>query len=942
MSNDAWGAEAVRRAARWLPHQGPLEVFVHHNTLSELENRPFSEALEEARAVLGARVRLSEPELRRMLADGHIAARDLDDVFDETFRAPEEPDPVGLPAWRPLARGLLWHGLDDVHWRVRAFRVAEGQPDPVVAGLPPDARAVLVEGARRVFAADLPLAIELLTGTAEPERQRSRLREQHALSDATEALATCASDERRAAELGLGLLTGLARRHLPPRVPRPPIDRTSVVDAVDEVLLPVVAAVLDLGQARVRPRGELFDLGLAAARRSSLWRSMAPLVGPDAERTVVLALDAATPEDREDAVLRVLLQRPGWAGAVARREHDRHDVSLLDYAALRLALTVAACRTEELDPASVLARPEAPGPGRGTRAGRVAQLLALHHVGPDAALRLPEASWAAAEQALERYDTHWRARILQEARERTHRRTWLTALSTAPAAKVEGRPRLDALCCIDDREESFRRALEEVAGPAVRTFGVAGHFGLNVRFRGATDVRPAARHPVALRSTHRLEERALGAPGRLRPLAGGLSTGVERGGIGPIGGWVASLVAGWPALGALAARVVAPGWTDAASRRWSARLLPPPPSELVVMRVDDRGDLPLGFDADEAAERVGGLLHTIGLGADAAPVVLVLGHRSTSRNNPFASAYECGACGGTPGGENARAFARMANDPEVRARLAASGLELPADTVFVGGVHDTATDEVFTDAPLPDELGAWLARAADRDADERARRFLSEPEGGAFDASGARGRGADPSEVRPEYCHATNAVFVVGPRTATRHLFLDRRALLHSYAPEGDPDGSALQRVLGAAVPVCAGINLEYWFSRVDNGRFGAGTKLPHNVIGLHGLLEGTSGDLRTGLPLQTVEIHEPVRLLVVVHAPRDRVIGALAALPDVERLVRNAWVFLAAIDADGTWEWRDGTFHPATLGEPPPTTRSSTTWFRGRHDALGVARIAP
>src|SRR5437762_965210 len=64
-------------------------------------------------------------------------------------------------------------------------------------------------------------------------------------------------------------------------------------------------------------------------------------------------------------------------------------------------------------------------------------------------------------------------------------------------------------------------------------------------------------------------------------------------------------------------------------------------------------------------------------------------------------------------------------------------------------------------------------------------------------------------------------------------LFLDRRAFLVSYDPVRDDDGAVLARIMEAAVPVVAGISLEYYFGYVDPTGYGCGTKLPHNVTSL-------------------------------------------------------------------------------------------------------------
>jgi uncharacterized protein YbcC (UPF0753/DUF2309 family) len=485
--------------------------------------------------------------------------------------------------------------------------------------------------------------------------------------------------------------------------------------------------------------------------------------------------------------------------------------------------------------------------------------------------------------------------ILQEAAERAAQRA-LAETFAAPAPKASAsRPALQAAFCIDVRSEVFRRALEGV-NPGIQTLGFAGFFGLTASHRRfASDVQelrlPVLLNPglttcsggpesAAADQSARFTARAKRAWGRFKLAAVSSFAFVEA--TGPI--YFGKLL------------------SDALGRRGA--LIPNDPAP----RLDPALDLGTRTNAAET------VLRAMSLTTNFAKLVLLAGHGANVVNNPHASALHCGACGGYSGEVNARLLAALLNDPEVRAGLAPQGIEIPADTLFLGALHDTTTDRItlyaddYPSAAHHDDfekVRVWLAAAGKLARGERALRLPR-----AANESAIPKRSRDWAETRPEWALAGCKAFIAAPRTRTAAKSLEGRAFLHDYDWRQDKSFGVLELILTAPVVVASWISLQYYGSTVAPEVFGGGNKLLHNVTGGIGVVEGNGGLMRAGLPWQSVHdgecfAHEPLRLSVCIEAPREAMTDILKRHAGVCALFDNRWMHLFALDEDGRMAWR-------------------------------------
>ena len=901
--------------------QGPIGVFVHHNTLHAFENLPFEEAVLDASELFGAEPYMAEAAYRAELARGRIRMEDIEAVLAG------EPDADVFPGLtrRSLRKAMMTPGVREFDAGTILWRAEQGD-------LAKDFRR---KALRSLFNA-------CLARMAAPEVEPPERRPADAIIHPW-LIRLCS----------VFLDQGMTYWPLPHR-------EKGFYESVRRLLA---------------PGGCIFPLYLTGLDKEL--RRQTDL-GFSASDAVLDCLDAQNAGEHEwsEVIEAELLALPGWAGFMRRLEqepqlapHVAVPCSLMDFLAVRLTMARVVSRegAGEASPAeSPLKTQER---RRLSLAARIYDAARVVSLSSDEVAGLSDTEWAAFVSEVRTWNGLERRRIFQLAYERWHEREILSGLASHREYRGlherSGRPAAQVFFCIDEREESMRRALEEV-DPEVETFGAAGYFGVAVDYKGIDDAHGASYCPVVIRPEHAVREQPKKEDRELhrrrqwrRRLMGLLKRSALTSSRTLVRGWVSTAALGVLSSVPLVGHLLAPR-RYAQLREWMNKaFLPEPRTELTLMRNTMKSHsavkgLLTGFAAEEKTERVASVLRPVGLVRGFARVVVILGHGSTSLNNPHESAHDCGACGGRRGGPNARLFAAMANRPEVRELLRVRGIDIPEDTWFVGGYHDTCSDDVelydLEDVPTTHEsdvrrIEASLEEARAHNAKERSRRFESSPVHASPMAAlrHVEERSEHLAEPRPEYGHCTNAVCIVGRRSLTRGLFLDRRAFLTSYDASQDPDDRNLAAVLAAAIPVCAGINLEYYFSFVDNDRYGCGTKLPHNVTGLVGVMDGHASDLRTGLPWQMVEIHEPVRMLFVIETTPERLMHVLDASASLKRLVENRWIRVATIDPDRgrVHVWRDKGFEE--FGQPLerlPVVFSSAEWYEGKLEHLPMAWI--
>lgn len=487
------------------------------------------------------------------------------------------------------------------------------------------------------------------------------------------------------------------------------------------------------------------------------------------------------------------------------------------------------------------------------------------------------------------------------ANEALYQKDLVKKLQILNAPKEKTRACAQLIFCIDVRSEPFRRALESQGN--YETYGFAGFFGVPVSIENTVTDESYASCPVLLKPAHKVVEypncvrrsyknryKKLKSIKKLyRSLKYTFATPFSL--VETVG--IASGL--WMAL-----KSFAPRWSAIIQSTFKRVIIP----DYKVK--PDIQTIPFEQQVSYAAN----VLKIMGLTNEFAELVVLCGHGSTSQNNAYATALDCGACGGHHGAPNARILAAILNSKNVRKCLKEQNIEIPEDTSFIAAEHNTTTDEVELYDDNEKKPCALKIKSLQQDL-QKARNannlWRSKEMGIQTDIKYAKKltdlRAKDWAQVRPEWGLARNASLIVGPRWLTQNIDLEGRSFLHSHEWEKDIDGASLTTILTAPMVVAQWINAQYFFSTLDNVAFGGGNKITKNVIGKIGIMQGNASDLMYGLPLQSVfksdnkAYHQSLRLTVIVYAPQSHINSIIKQQSILQKLFGNGWVHMICYD---------------------------------------------
>lgn len=633
-------------------------------------------------------------------------------------------------------------------------------------------------------------------------------------------------------------------------------------------------------------------------------------------------------QDQRNYLLLSLLELRGWAGMVNKFETEPHliprfapKVELIDYCIIYITLekSIVAHLMKKYQWTTLPL-------GKQNAEGIFLTLEQKTFVLDQIAQLLPQILIQQKHEILERliivtleFDKLARTLIWQRAFDFYTRDHFLNTFASYQkvlkiADKKIMKPEVQYFFCIDDREESIRRNLEEI-NPRAKTYGVVGFFGIDMKFRSLAHPQEITQCPPVINpSKIVIEDLSSDFSHRVsmmeneRTRYGRSHMKFYYNSRGSFSSAFFTFVSGPLTTLVLIARVFFPHLALTLAKKLKGLLVTEYQTEIRLTPSEDEQGVKYGYSVDEMAEIVMTILKFAGTLDHFSQFVFMIAHGGTSSNNPFKNAYGCGACSGKAGIPNAQTYCSMANKPEVRAKLKEKfSIVIPDNTYFIASYHDTSSDQIsiFNEKIIRQEdratftkLKEDLIKAAKVNSLERCRNFESAnhihtPEA-AFNH--VNDRATSLAEPRPEYGHTNNSICIIGRRELTKNLYLDRRSFLTSYDATTDPEGTTLLQVMAGAVPVCGGINLDYYFSRIDNERYGSGTKLPLNVSSLLGVMTGGCSDLRIGLAQQMVELHEPVRITMMIEALPEMIKKHIDGNARQKKMAYNGWLHLVAI----------------------------------------------
>jgi len=650
------------------------------------------------------------------------------------------------------------------------------------------------------------------------------------------------------------------------------------MEAVNRESIKWLQAFFDDGQATIkmplRANGfyaaykelVIFDKSIGFDKNTKKWLKSLP-ESPEAAIAECLLKLSIAKEERAEFLTLILTTLPGWAAHIKYRtdwceaepQHP-HAVTEADYLAVRLIITC-------------LLWPDAK------------ELIKWHEKAKEKAKSVKNIV-----SNIEKSEENYRAPLLKELMEQAK------YLKTNPKT-----PDAQLVFCIDVRSEPFRKSLESTG--SYETYGFAGFFGVPIRVEDETTGESYASCPVLLQPKHNIKESPCSTDCKSD------KAGYERISAGKR--FYQSLKYNFTTPFALVETL------GLASGVWTAmRSFAPNLAEKLKIAASNALRKPVSKDVsldnitlEQQCGYAEGVLNAIGLTSNFAPLIVFCGHGSTTQNNAYATALDCGACGGRHGASNAKVLAKIMNNPKVREYLATKDIDIPLGTLFIASEHNTTTDEVEIYADLVNDL-SYLGKIVSLKEDfEVAKEANSQWRSAQMGVSGGSKetltRSKDWAQVRAEWGLAKNAAFIIAPRDLTRNINLQGRSFLHSYDYKQDPNGASLTAILTAPMVVAEWINTQYLFSTLDNIAYGGGSKVTKNITGKIGIMQGNASDLMHGLPLQSVyssdtdSYHEAQRLMTVVYAPRKKIETIIAEQEVLKKLFGNGWVQLACIEPE-------------------------------------------